>query len=127
MRCFNHSTVEAVAICKNCSRGLCRECATEFPNGIACRDKCEAEVEAINLLIDRNKSTHQKTSSAYSRNAIIYLMLAVVFGIWGANEVAARPVFGGPMLFAAAAFAIAAFFNYSTSRQFLDSGSNKGI
>jgi hypothetical protein len=125
MRCFYHDTVDAVAICKNCNRGVCRECAAEFPNGIACKNKCEAEVEAVNLLISRNKTSHQKTSAAYSRNAIVYLMLAAVFGFWGATEVTARPVLGGPMLIAGAILVIAALFNYSTSRKFLHLDSDK--
>jgi hypothetical protein len=27
MKCFNHSTVDAVGVCKHCNKGLCRECA----------------------------------------------------------------------------------------------------
>jgi hypothetical protein len=122
MRCFNHSTVDAVAICKNCNRGVCRECATEFPNGIACKGKCEAEVEALNLLLDRGKTEYQKARTAYSRNAIVYLLLAAVFGIWGVTEVPSRPLLGGPMMLGGLVFVIAAIFNYSLSKKYLESG-----
>src|SRR4030095_7607907 len=98
MLCFYHSSIEAVAICKNCSRGVCRDCAAEFPNSIACKNRCEAEVEAVNQLINRGKTSYQKTSSAYSRNAIIYVMFAAAFGIWGATEIGDRPMLGGVML-----------------------------
>ncbi|MGA2248287.1 MAG: B-box zinc finger protein [Verrucomicrobiota bacterium] len=29
MKCFNHPSVDAVALCKSCSRALCRECVGE--------------------------------------------------------------------------------------------------
>lgn len=123
MRCFYHSTTEAVAICKNCSRGVCRDCLTEFPNGIACKNRCEAEVEAVNQIINRGKTSYQKTSSAYSRNAIIYVMFAAAFGIWGAIEMGDRPMVGGVMLVLGIVFIIAALLNYSTSRKFMQSES----
>ena len=32
-------------------RGLCRECATEIPNGLACRERCEAEASRLSSQI----------------------------------------------------------------------------
>jgi 1,4-dihydroxy-2-naphthoate octaprenyltransferase len=76
-------------------------------------------------MIDRGKTSHQRTSSAYSRNAIIYLMFAIVFGGWGLMGFSARPLFGWVMLLLGAVFMIAAVFNYSTSRKFMQPGSDK--
>ena len=121
MHCFYHNSVDAIAICKNCSRGLCRDCITEFPNGIACKGRCEQEVDAINQIIRRNKTAYKKTSSAYTRNALTYLLLAIVLGVWGATEVSTRPVMGMPMLISGIVFLIAAVLNYSTAQRFLQS------
>src|SRR6185503_8137471 len=79
MKCFNHPAIDAVALCKNCSKGLCHECLVELENGIACKASCVEEVTAINQLIDRNKTTHIKTASAYYRNAFIYGAMGLVF------------------------------------------------
>jgi quinol-cytochrome oxidoreductase complex cytochrome b subunit len=125
MRCFYHEIVDAVAICKNCNRGVCHECAIEFANGVACKNRCEAEVEAVNQMIDRSKTSHQKTSSAYSRNAVVYLMFAVVFGVWGVSELTARPLVGWLMALLAIIFLVAAFFSYSTSRKYMQPESDK--
>jgi len=125
MRCFYHDAAEAVAICKSCNRGVCRECAVEFPNGVACRNRCEAEVEAVNQIIDRSKTSYQKTSSAYSRNAIIYLLFAVVFGFWALTQLDGRPAFAWTMLALAIVFLIASVFNYSNSRRFLKVDTDK--
>ncbi len=125
MRCFYHDTVDAVAICKSCNRGVCHECAIEFTNGVACKNRCEAEVEAVNQIIDRSKTSYQNTSSAYSRNAVVYLMFAVVFGGWAAMEFTARPLLGWLMALLAIVFVIAAFFNYSTNKRYLKTGIDK--
>jgi hypothetical protein len=125
MRCFYHDTSEAVAICKSCNRGVCRDCAVEFKNGVACKNRCEAEVEVLNQMIDRSKTSYQKTSSAYSRSAIIYLMSSLVFGFLGATGLRERPTFGWAMLALALVFLIASFFNYSNSRRFMSSETDK--
>ena len=78
MKCFYHPETDAVAICKNCSKGLCRECAVDVGNGIACKEKCEAEVKAIVELIERNKTVLQKTSGAYSRSAIVFALMGLL-------------------------------------------------
>src|SRR3954463_16471933 len=54
MRCFYHPQADAVGTCKHCHRGLCSGCAAEREGGLACRDRCEAAVDAVNALIRRN-------------------------------------------------------------------------
>ena len=125
MRCFYHNSVEAVGICKNCYRAVCRDCATECTNGIACKNRCEGEVEAVNDIINRGKTSYQKTSSAYSRNALIYFLFAAGFGVWGAIEITRLPMLGSVMLLVTIVFIIAAVLNYSTSRKFLQSGTER--
>jgi len=78
MKCFNHSQTEAVGICKNCNKGICKECLTELKNGIACTSTCTEEVTILNELIDRNKQSHAKVSNSYKRNAFIYGSLGLV-------------------------------------------------
>jgi hypothetical protein len=121
MHCFYHDTIDAIAICKNCSRGLCRDCSTEFANGIACKGRCENEVNAINQIINRNKTSYKKTSAAYTRNALTYLLIAIVFGVWGAAAVGTRPMLGMPMLILGVIALVAAVLNYSTGQRFLQS------
>ncbi len=54
MRCFFHADKPAIGNCKSCQRGLCQECAVEYPQGLACSGRCEADVEALIDLIRRN-------------------------------------------------------------------------
>jgi hypothetical protein len=54
MECFYHEGIAAVAICKNCCKGMCRACASDVGNGVACRDRCEKRALAVNNLVNRN-------------------------------------------------------------------------
>ena len=76
MNCFYHPQVVTVAICKNCNKGLCADCTSDVGNGIACKGKCEAEVLAINAIINRSKTAFQKTGN-------VYIALSIPFGILG--------------------------------------------
>ena len=86
MKCFNHDSVDAVAICKNCNKGLCHSCLTEVENGVACTKTCIEEVTFLSTLIGRSKKTYKNTSSAYYKNAIIYGSLGLIFLLFGLGE-----------------------------------------
>ncbi len=51
MKCFYHNNKDAIGICKNCSKGLCKECVTEIDKSIACKNKCEMDVKLINRMM----------------------------------------------------------------------------
>jgi hypothetical protein len=58
MKCFNHQEFEAVGVCRNCSKTVCREClfSTEFPLGVVCSEKCFERVEwLVNSLEESEK------------------------------------------------------------------------
>ncbi len=83
MKCYYHSDIDAVATCKACSRGLCHDCSVDVPPGTACKDRCEAEVNAVNTVIERSKSAYQKTGGAYKRNGIVMLVMGSLFCLVG--------------------------------------------
>ena len=79
MHCYYHQDVEAVGLCKSCSRGLCAACAADVGNGLACRGRCEEEVKAVNRVIGRNKTAYEKTSGAYARVGAFYAIVGAAF------------------------------------------------
>jgi hypothetical protein len=79
MKCFYHPDTDAVALCKSCNRGLCPACSAEVAPGLACRGRCEADVAALNLVIQRSNSIYQKTGTTYLNNAITYLLIGTIF------------------------------------------------
>ncbi|MGH7976446.1 MAG: hypothetical protein ACREDS_10215 [Limisphaerales bacterium] len=83
MKCFYHSQIDAVAICKNCNKGLCFECAADVGNGIACKGKCESEVQAVNQMIQRGKRAGSIYSGYYKRMAIIFGLVGLILLVLG--------------------------------------------
>ncbi len=83
MQCYYHKTVQAVGICKNCQRGLCKKCAEVVGDALACRGDCEDHVALLNQ--HRGKATNPDAEQAetYRRAAKTYLLYAVCFFVAG--------------------------------------------
>src|SRR5512145_1470441 len=79
MKCFNHPSKSAVAICKNCNKGLCSECAVDVGNGIACKGLCESEVIAINKIMQQGKKAYANTSKTYSQYSLLLALIGIAF------------------------------------------------
>ncbi len=79
MKCYYHHENDAVAICKSCSRALCEPCAADVHPGTACVNRCEEDVEELNIVIDKSKASYQKAGKAYRYNAIAMLILGLIF------------------------------------------------
>ncbi len=100
MRCFYHPAVEAVGICKSCHRGLCVDCAAPVSNGLACRGRCEAEVEALDRIVQRSKTAYAKAGALYQRGAFVLAALGfamVGYGLLGAGDPVFFLLLGGLM------------------------------
>ena len=54
MKCFYHPDLDALGVCKGCSRGLCNACAADSGNGLACASTCVEYVREVNELIERS-------------------------------------------------------------------------
>ncbi len=83
MKCFHHSAVDAVAVCKACSRALCHACLTLVDGSCSCRGRCESDVAAMNELVERGRSAYQKTSAAYSYAGIFSAIFGTIFAALG--------------------------------------------
>ena len=86
MRCFRHPSTEAVGTCKQCSKGLCADCAVDLGHGLACKDTCEDRVHQLNNLINHS----EKMRSAWRRNRFIvpifFVTVGAVFGATGISR-----------------------------------------
>ena len=90
MKCFYHDDREAVGACKSCGKGLCRDCAVELKKGLACKGRCEADVQAVIDLVERSILVSPATApllqsgnSARMGAVGFYLLLGVVFTVGG--------------------------------------------
>lgn len=76
MKCFYHENKDAVGQCKNCGRGLCKECVIKH-NGI-CND-CYFDNKAQN--IDESHENIYVSLNEYKNNIIKTLIKGGIFGI----------------------------------------------
>jgi hypothetical protein len=83
MNCFNHPDKPAIGICKSCCKGLCLDCAATMPNGLACRNACEARVALINQMIDNNEKVISAANVQVRSSGIFMLLLGAVFCLVG--------------------------------------------
>lgn len=83
MKCFYHQTIDAVASCKSCCRGLCNECAAEVGLAASCRGRCENDVATLIELAAHGRNARDRMSSTYFRNGIFATVIGVLFALVG--------------------------------------------
>lgn len=108
MECFNHASTNAVGICKHCSKALCRECAHDTGNGLACKETCIEKVMEVNKIIEHNTLSFgvRKTSKFPPVGVLTYIAFTILFVVWGVIETAKRDAFQYPLFVFAAIFAV---------------------
>jgi Flp pilus assembly protein TadB len=118
MKCYYHEENEAVAICKSCSRALCKSCAADVHPGTACINRCEKDVEALNLMIEKNKTAYQKTGKAYKRNAIALLLSGLAFSFIGIIPILVSKNYSSAfMVVLGFIFLLWSYFSYRSGKQ----------
>lgn len=83
MNCFNHPELPALGICKSCGKGLCRECISEVPDGLACKNRCEDRVRFINRILDSNKQALTAANNQVRSGAIFIIVTGLIFCAFG--------------------------------------------
>src|SRR5882724_3744284 len=93
MKCFTHSNVDAVALCKSCGRALCLECVTEVGLSCSCKGRSETVVATMDDLIERGLTAYLKSSATQMRNGILIILLGVLFVLFSLPTGARSPFF----------------------------------
>ncbi len=86
MNCYYHPERNAVGLCRHCQRGLCEECATEVDEVLACQGRHEEQVRLLEQLTARSLLQSRRAGSAYSRNAVFYGLVGLLFCGFGALQ-----------------------------------------
>lgn len=87
MNCFYHPDQPAIGICKHCQRGLCTNCIAEVEDSLACKNRHEENVRAIELVNDRALLQAGRVGSVYLRNAIFYSLVGFLFAGFGVMQI----------------------------------------
>src|SRR5207253_10925170 len=96
LRCFYHQDRESVGSCKSCGKGLCPDCLVDMGKGLACRSRCETEVQGLIIASDVNVSMAAKVPRQMRANRLMVVGLAWLFVIPGALLVALGVLAGHP-------------------------------
>ena len=85
MKCFKHSSTDAMAVCAYCGRALCADCVSESSvSRVACSPECRLALErnerALHLLI--SKSAQNARASAFYCYLTAGLSAAASIGAW---------------------------------------------
>ena len=86
MRCFVHQDRDAIGSCKACSRGLCPECATTLPYGLACRNSHEDLVKLAYESLTRAAQIQSSYSRVRYLGAAVFAILGVIMAALGASS-----------------------------------------
>jgi hypothetical protein len=115
MNCYYHPGVPALGTCKHCQRGLCTECIAEVGGVLACKDRHEEQVAAVEQLVARNLLQGKRVGLNYRRNAIFYFLSGALFSGFGLYQL---PFAGLQALFL---LLIGVFLLYAALANFLES------
>ncbi|MBN1907700.1 MAG: hypothetical protein JW927_21665 [Deltaproteobacteria bacterium] len=83
MNCFYPPDKPAIGLCKHCKKGLCIDCASDLEHGLAYKNKHEAEVENINMIISKNTKVYASASKNTLIAPIFYILAGLVFAGFG--------------------------------------------
>lgn len=86
MNCYYHPNIPASGLCKHCQRGLCTECSALVDDSLACKDRHEEQVSALEELAKQNIIKSKRAGSDYVRNTIFYGIVGVLFTAFGVSQ-----------------------------------------
>ena len=86
MNCFYHPDKPALGLCKHCQRGLCSDCATLVDDSLACKNRHEGQVYALEEMTRLNVLKSKRTRSDYIRNTVFYGTVGLLFTAFGISQ-----------------------------------------
>ena len=88
MKCFNHTSTDAIGVCRSCGRGLCQECNVEVGLSCCCLNRCEQDVRTLIYLTDKGRAAYASYDDMHKQcylAASFYWAIGLImlgFGLW---------------------------------------------
>ena len=90
MHCYNHSLLEAVGLCRNCFKGLCRDCCKKDESSLVCGESCAQRIKDLEEMNERALSIYgigkYATKRRFSLNVMLFFCLGAFFTFWGMSD-----------------------------------------
>lgn len=96
-----------MGLCKSCGKGVCRACAVDLGEGLACADSCEVAARDLIMQIRISRQALQTTPSVYKTQSTVGFLAGATFLAIGAASLVTpigwvAPIFimmAAPMLY----------------------------
>ena len=118
MVCYYHPDKPATGLCKYCQRGLCSDCAAPAGDSLACKGLHEEQVQAIEVLMQKNILQSTRVGSDYTRNMIFYGIVGILFTAFGISQLQWLGLQAVVYVMIGLALLWAAIANYLESRKY---------
>lgn len=84
MKCFHHPSDDAVGLCKACGKGVCRACAVDLGEGLACANSCEVAARELIMQIRVSREALRSTPTVYKTQSTVGFLAGATFLTIGA-------------------------------------------
>jgi len=118
MNCYYHPDKSAVGLCKHCQRGLCTDCVALINDSLACKNRHEEQVRALEQMTARNILQAGRIGSSYLRSAIFYGLVGLLFAGFGMIQLKWLGLQAVFFLMIGLFLLYAAIMNFTESRKF---------
>ncbi|MFZ6028294.1 MAG: hypothetical protein ACOYYS_11320 [Chloroflexota bacterium] len=118
MKCYNHTEMDAIGICKNCYKAICKQCAV--PNEydfVVCSAKCLEEAAINQKMMDKAKMAYGLKPGRLPVTIIFMLMAGLFFAVIGILALIGGSVSGMFMLGIGLIFIIGAILNWVNQKK----------
>ncbi len=94
MNCYNHPEKPAIAICKNCYKAICIECAIPGEDGFTCSEHCQRQIQVYNTMMEKSKMAYGMAPGRIPILTIFLFVIGAVFVLLGAINLLSSYTFG---------------------------------
>jgi len=82
MKCFYHQEIDAVGVCRHCFKGICKECAVDFTDGIACKGTCEQKAMATTKMLEVHLTAQKGLNVTKFFGPIFIIIMGLTYCGW---------------------------------------------
>jgi len=95
MECINHSSVQAIGVCRACGKPICIDCASQLASGTVCKESCDSQLSDVYPGISTPLSNSKPTNLQIKLSRIVVAMfcLAIIALVFPA-VFAEKPILG---------------------------------
>ncbi|TVZ37661.1 hypothetical protein P886_2003 [Alteromonadaceae bacterium 2753L.S.0a.02] len=76
MECFSHTSNPAVGACRNCGKGVCRECVQMDSGYLSCSKEC---TESLNRIFSPIANPQESMNRVHASTAATWFVFAFMF------------------------------------------------